>query len=158
MASTAQIATTEGMYDDNKGHKDRAHDPEPPLVLRVLASDHPDATPLSYLWARLSGLVAGAARREQGDLMAKLGQWQRQMLTLLEAHGPQEGATLAYLATGNGDKRTRYLCTRALKQLRKRGLVAFGPGLSRQRYMLTAAGVERLEEDPRFARKERPTL
>jgi DNA-binding PadR family transcriptional regulator len=90
--------------------------------------------------------------------MAKLGRWQREILTLLEAHGPQDGEALTFLATnGQADKETHFLCTRALKQLGKRGLIAHGDYRARQVYRLTAAGVARLEDDPWFAQKGDPT-
>jgi hypothetical protein len=88
-------------------------------------------------------------------MMAKLGRWQRTLLTLLAAHGPQDGEALTFLATtGPVDKRGRFLCARALQQLRTRGLIAHGAYRARQVYRLTAAGVARLEDDPWFARKE----
>jgi hypothetical protein len=85
--------------------------------------------------------------------MAKLGRWQRQLLTLLVVHGPQDGEALTFLATGQADKETRYLCARALRQLATRGLVAPGAYRACQVYAITEAGMARLERDAEVAQQ-----
>jgi hypothetical protein len=154
MANSVRYAQKVGRDDHRKGTKNLCRHALSTLVLWTLASDHDDAAPLPHLWTRVPGRVAGASASEREHLMAKLGQWQRQMLTLLETHGPLDGEALTLLVNGQADKRTRYLCARALRQLGKRGLIAHGESRAHEVYALTSAGVQRLEEDPWFARKE----
>jgi hypothetical protein len=75
--------------------------------------------------------------------MAKLGSWQRQILSQLATHGRQSAPDLG---AGEGDtttKTARYLANRALRQLVKRQLVEHWPHLG---YMLTLQGVERVKQ------------